>query len=256
MIHLPLQPYLPGIRRGLPLRERDISELKNEPVCGIYRVTCSQTSKIYVGSSIDILKRWQQHKYSCVRNKRGCTMFYNALRKYGVKSFTLDIIEECPSADLPEREAHWIAELQATNRSRGYNLTALKSCQKDQTLSPEVCEFMRRFADEDTCHEYAVSLRWPDGVVCPHCDDLRCYFISTRRIWVCKTCRRQFSLKSGTLLEDSPLPLTKWFLATYLYSVENDLSSSRLARILVVKQETAWNMLNKLKSTQGGLLYA
>ena len=79
-------------------------------------------------------------------------------------------------------------------------------------------EAVRYFADEAVCRDFLAGLRWPDGVRCVFCDSDRLGFIATRSLWRCKDCRKQFSVKKGTIFEDSPVPLSKWLPALWLYS--------------------------------------
>ncbi|MGH6972037.1 MAG: transposase, partial [Caulobacteraceae bacterium] len=82
-------------------------------------------------------------------------------------------------------------------------------------------EAVRHFADADRTLETMVALRWPNGVHCPVCGRTDVRFIATRRLWECKEKhpKRQFSAKVGTIFEDSPLGLDKWFVA--IWSVAN-----------------------------------
>lgn len=116
--------------------------------------------------------------------------------------------------------------------------------------APEtLTDAIRYFSDADTCHRFMVALRWPSGVACPRCSAGDPYFIQARRIWACRSCRRQFSVKVGTIFEDSPLPLEKWLPAVWLIAnCKNGISSYELARGLGVTQKTAWFMLHRIRS--------
>jgi transposase-like protein len=104
------------------------------------------------------------------------------------------------------------------------------------------------FADPDRALAFMVSLRWPGGVVCPRCGGLEPSFLKTRHIWKCKTCRKQFSAKVGTLFEDSPLGLDKWLPAVWMITNDkNGISSYELHRGLGVTQKTAWFMLHRIR---------
>src|SRR5438445_5393918 len=105
------------------------------------------------------------------------------------------------------------------------------------------------FADPDRCFEYAVKLRWPDGqVTCPRCDSDQHSFISTRRLWFCKNCKKQFTMKVGTIFEDSPLGMDKWMTAFWLLvNCKNGISSYELGRDLGIMQRSAWFMLHRLR---------
>ncbi|MBI4725416.1 MAG: IS1595 family transposase [Rhodomicrobium sp.] len=111
-------------------------------------------------------------------------------------------------------------------------------------------EAVRYFADPDTTLKTIIELRWPDGVCCPTCGSKEVRFISTRRIWECKNKhpKRQFSGKVGTIFEDSPLPLDKWFVAIWaIANCKNGISSYELHRALDVTQKTAWFMLHRIR---------
>jgi len=105
------------------------------------------------------------------------------------------------------------------------------------------------FSDPDRCFEYAKHLRWPDGIVaCPRCFSHDHSFIKTRRIWFCKGCKKQFTLKVGTIFEDSPITLDKWMCALWmLCNSKNGISSYEVHRALGVTQKTAWFMLHRLR---------
>ena len=73
------------------------------------------------------------------------------------------------------------------------------------------------FSDPDRAFQYALTLRWPDGVVtCPRCNGEKHSFIKTRKIWYCNPCKKQFTLKVGTIFEDSPIGLDKWMTAFWM----------------------------------------
>ena len=81
------------------------------------------------------------------------------------------------------------------------------------------------FSDPQRAFDYAVSLRWPDGKVhCPRCSSDKNYFIKTRRIWLCRGCNKQFTLKVNTIFEDSPLGLDKWMTASGCWSTARTAS--------------------------------
>src|SRR5439155_17159248 len=110
---------------------------------------------------------------------------------------------------------------------------------------------VRYFKDPDVCLAFLADLRWPDGsVVCPRCDSTRVGFLSTRRLWECKEKhpRRQFSIKVGTIFEDSPIPLDKWLAAIWLLAnAKNGISSYELHRDLGITQKSAWYMLHRIR---------
>lgn len=121
----------------------------------------------------------------------------------------------------------------------------------DKTRMPDtLLEAVRFFADEDVALQFTADLRWPDGQqVCPKCGSVaKHYFLANQRRWKCRDCRKQFSIKVGTIFEDSPLPLSKWMPAIWmLVNCKNGISSYELARALGVTQKTAWFMLHRIR---------
>lgn len=104
------------------------------------------------------------------------------------------------------------------------------------------------FADADRALAFMVEMRWPNGVTCPRCNAANPMFLKTRRIWKCSECRRQFSVKVGTVFEDSPLGLNKWLPALWLLAnAKNGISSYEVHRALGVTQKTAWFMLGRIR---------
>jgi transposase-like protein len=107
------------------------------------------------------------------------------------------------------------------------------------------------FSDADRAFEYALNLRFPNGVVaCPRCGSEKHSFVKTRKLWHCKGCKKQFTLKVGTIFEDSPLGLDKWMCAYWiLTNSKNGVSSCELARSIGVTQKSAWFMLHRIRLT-------
>lgn len=107
------------------------------------------------------------------------------------------------------------------------------------------------FSDFERCRQFMVNLRWPDGKVrCPQCGSDRVIYLEKARVWKCygKHDRPKFSLKTGTIFEDSPLGLDKWLPALWLIvNCKNGISSLELARDLGVTQKTAWFMGHRLR---------
>lgn len=107
------------------------------------------------------------------------------------------------------------------------------------------------FADYENCRKAIEAIRWPDGVVaCPTCGSNRVTYLATQRRYKCygKHPKAQFSLKVGTVFEDSPVGLEKWLPALWLLTnCKNGISSYELARALGVTQKTAWFMLSRLR---------
>ena len=95
------------------------------------------------------------------------------------------------------------------------------------SAAPEtLIDAIRYFADADVALHFMAALRWPNGVTCPHCSGTDHSFLKTRRIWKCKGCRKQFSVKVGTVFEDSPIGLDKWLPCIWmLVNCKNGISS-------------------------------
>ena len=89
---------------------------------GIYKITNQVNGKIYIGQSVHIKTRWQQHKQEAKLNRTN-NLLYNAMRKYGVENFIFEIIEECTKEQLNEREIYWIKYYNSFNSDKGYNMT-------------------------------------------------------------------------------------------------------------------------------------
>ena len=112
-------------------------------------------------------------------------------------------------------------------------------------------EALEYFSDLDVATDYVAGLRWPDGFVCPHCGGREYSYVSTRRLWKCKFCKRQSSVKVGTIFEDSALGLDKWLPAIWLAAnSETAISSHELARALGTTQKSAWFMLRRIAEAE------
>jgi transposase-like protein len=108
----------------------------------------------------------------------------------------------------------------------------------------------RYFADPDVCVDFVAAMRWPNGVECPHCGGKKVSYLSTRRIWKCmaKVCHRQFSVKTQSVFEDSPITLDKWLTAVWMVcNCKNGVSSWEIHRALGVTQKSAWFMLHRIR---------
>lgn len=109
-------------------------------------------------------------------------------------------------------------------------------------------EAIRHFSDLDVATEYVASIRWPEGFICPNCQGREFSYLTTRRLWKCKACKKQTSVKKGTVFEDSPLGLDKWLAALWLLvNCKNGISSYEIARDLGVSQKAGWFMLQRLR---------
>lgn len=110
-------------------------------------------------------------------------------------------------------------------------------------------EAIRYFSDPITCIQFFAGLRWENGeAVCPNCQSKRASFLTTRLLWKCLDCKKQFSIKVGTIFEDSPIGLDKWLCAMYLIAnCKNGVSSYEIARDLKITQKSAWFMLQRIR---------
>lgn len=111
-------------------------------------------------------------------------------------------------------------------------------------------EAIQYFYDPEKAHDFLVQLRWPDGVKCPRCKSAKVAAIPTRKTWECKCCteKKQFSVRVGTIFEDSPLPLAKWLATIWLIAnAKNGISSYEVHRAIGVTQKTGWFMLQRIR---------
>jgi transposase-like protein len=112
----------------------------------------------------------------------------------------------------------------------------------------DLCELVDRFGNDQSCRNYLEKLRWRDGVQCPKCQGLRVSSILKRDQYDCDSCRYQFSVTAGTVFHDTHLPLTKWFLATYLLcQSRKGMSANQLARMLKINYRTAWYLFHRIR---------
>ena len=117
--------------------------------------------------------------------------------------------------------------------------------QKGMSLS----QLVATYGTEQQCEAAVTAWRWPDGFVCPRCGEREHGIVGKRRLYLCHGCLKQTSLKSGTIFENTLLPLTKWFQGMYLLSQsKNSISGLELARQLGVRPDTASLMRHKLMS--------
>ena len=111
-----------------------------------------------------------------------------------------------------------------------------------------VFDLMDAFPDEQACIDHLRSVRWRDGEFCPHCGDNRVYHFSDLKTFKCRACRQRFSIKVGTIFEDTKLPLAKWFMAIWMITNHDKvIASTMLAKDLKITQKTAWFVLHRLR---------
>ena len=120
---------------------------------------------------------------------------------------------------------------------------------KDLRDFDSLFDLVNYFDSEEKCIEYLAQLRWNGQAQCPYCEHTHAYELKgkTRR-WKCASCRQQFSVRVGTIFEDSKLPLRKWFFAIYLVTAhKKDISSHQLGRDLKLTQKTACFVLQRIR---------
>jgi len=108
-------------------------------------------------------------------------------------------------------------------------------------------DFFKNYGSEDQCTEALFKWRWPDGFRCQDCGSDHYSIVKTRRLYQCSKCHHQTSLISGTIFEQTKLPLTIWFLTIYLITqAKTGLSALELKRQVGVSYNTAWSMKQKI----------
>ncbi len=121
----------------------------------------------------------------------------------------------------------------------------------DKDLPKTLQQAIKFFSDDLTCIRLIASRRWQDGVaICPKCESKNNTFMESRKVWQCKNkaCKKQFSVKVGTIFEDSPIGLDKWLTAVWLITnAKNGISSYEIHRAIGVTQKTAWFMLHRIR---------
>ncbi len=120
----------------------------------------------------------------------------------------------------------------------------------EQNQPKTLQEAIQYFSDEQVCVEAFARVRWPDGKpVCPACGHTESYYLAKQRRYKCKECWKQYTVKMGTLLEDSPIPLTKWLPALWMIvNCKNGISSYELGKSLGITQKSAWFVLHRLRT--------
>lgn len=115
----------------------------------------------------------------------------------------------------------------------------------------------KQFSNEDSARELLEKMRWPNGVICPHCKSEGAYRLTARAgskspvrkgVYKCKTCRKQFTVKVGTIFEDSHIPLSTWLQAIHLLcSSKKGMSAHQLHRMLGITYKSAWFMAHRIR---------
>ena len=112
----------------------------------------------------------------------------------------------------------------------------------------DITDFMDMFATEEACEDYLIRVRWPEGYVCPRCDNKN-HWKKARGLFVCRDCCHETSVTAGTLFQDTHKPLRLWFQAMwYMVNQKNGVSALGLQKALGLKShQTAWAWLHKLR---------
>jgi transposase-like protein len=109
-------------------------------------------------------------------------------------------------------------------------------------------QMMAAFPDEQSAIDHLTAIRWKHGAFCPHCGSTKVYHFTDQRTHKCGDCRKRFSIKVGTIFEDSKIELRKWFMAIWLLTAhKKGIASTQLAKDIGVTQKTAWFMTQRLR---------
>ncbi len=111
-------------------------------------------------------------------------------------------------------------------------------------------EAVSRYSDNEYAHATMARLRWPAGVCCPHCGETKVKYLEKYHRWECsnKHPRRQFTVKVGTVFEDSPIPIGKWLMVIWMLTADkNGVSSYEIHRAIGVTQKSAWFMMHRVR---------
>jgi transposase-like protein len=121
-----------------------------------------------------------------------------------------------------------------------------------------VFEFLQKFPNEDVCEQYIISARFPTGIHCPFCSSHRVYRLEAQKRFKCGACRKQFTVRTGSVLAESKVPLQKWLMTAWIMtSHPKGISSIQLAKTLGVTQKTAWFLAHRIREAfnQNGSLF-
>lgn len=110
-------------------------------------------------------------------------------------------------------------------------------------------EMLQKYSTDDKCREILNKLRWPEGVTCPRCKERQVCYLADRKQFECGSCGYQFSVTTGTIFNDTHLPLEKWFAATYLLcEAKKGMSACQVQRTLGVSYKTAWYLCHRIRA--------
>jgi transposase-like protein len=118
------------------------------------------------------------------------------------------------------------------------------------TYPTTLVDAVKYFSNEQVCIDEVAAMRWPDGqVFCPACGEVgNTLWLANQKRWKCRGCKKQFSVKVGTIFHDSPLGLDKWMVAMWmLANCRNGISSCEVARTIGITQKSAWHMMHRIR---------
>lgn len=118
------------------------------------------------------------------------------------------------------------------------------------TRPKTLLEALVYFHDEENARKAAIELIWPDGKIkCPHCNLHKHLWIERQGRWKCYHCKKPFSVKTHTLMEDSRLPLSKWMSAIWMFaSARNGISAREVSRTLGISRKAAWFLMHRIRT--------
>jgi len=121
----------------------------------------------------------------------------------------------------------------------------------------DIFDFFKKFPDEKSCEDFIIKARWPRGIYCPHCGGYKLYRLEKQKRFKCATCRKQFTVRTGSVLAESKVTLQQWIMATWILTThKKGFSSIQLAKTLGVTQKTAWFLAHRIRETfkeKGGM---
>ncbi len=110
-------------------------------------------------------------------------------------------------------------------------------------------EMLQKFSTDEKCREILTKLRWPEGVTCPRCKERNVCYLESRKQFECGSCGHQFSVTTGTIFNDTHLPLEKWFAATYLLcEAKKGMSACQIQQTLGISYKTAWYLCHRIRA--------
>lgn len=116
----------------------------------------------------------------------------------------------------------------------------------------DLMTLIEKYHTDEECRKALKHLRWPNGLTCPRCHSDNVSSVHERKVFVCNSCRYQFSVTVGTIFHDSHLPLTKWFFVTYLMTESRKgISANQIKRMLGLSYKTAWYLCHRIRAAMG-----